>query len=151
MMYFSWLSGLKNDCNGSSLLRAHQMLLQSGQCQKWRHSHMILVNTTVRKDQNIRSVTDCTIYFDKQVIHCFFQTGIFIINSRNLCNFESILFHVLNLQKINICKDRIIDLEHLAVFCFFFQKISVCSDVYSRGCYHFLTDCVNRWICNLCK
>ena len=34
LMYFSWLSGLKNDCNGSSLLRAHQMLLQSGQCQK---------------------------------------------------------------------------------------------------------------------
>ena len=59
---------------------------------------------------------------------------------------EAVLFHIFNLEHINICKDRVIDLEHLAVFRPLLQQIAVFSNIYRRAGNDFLTDRVNRRI-----
>ena len=151
MMYLSWFTCFQYDCDRCSLLRPYQMLLKPGQSKQRRHCNVILIYTTVRKDQNIGALMDRTVYLDEQIIYRLFQTGILIIDRRDLRNLEAILFHILDLQKIRFCKNRIIHLKHLTVFLFFLQKVAVFSNIYRCGGYHFLPDGINRWIRNLCK
>ena len=82
---------------------------------------MILIYIPVCQDQDIRSLTDDSVYFDEQIFNGFFQARILIISDRDLCNFESVHIHVLDLQKIGIGQDRVIYPEHLTIFFFLLQ------------------------------
>ena len=125
MMYLPRFTSFQNNRHRCSLLRTDQMLLQSGQRQQGWHCNMILIDSPVRKDQDVRAFSDRTVYFNEQIINSFFQTGILIIYCWNLCHFESILLHILYLQKICIGKNWIIYLQHLTILFFFFQKIAI--------------------------
>ncbi len=112
---------------------------------------MIFVHSSVCKNQNISSLPNRPVSLNKQVINGFLKSRTLIIYDRNLCDFESVSFHTFDLQKIRIGKDRMIYFQHLTVFFFLFQKISVCSDIDGRRRYDFFTDRVDRRIRNLCK
>ena len=127
------------------------MLLQSGYCQKWRDCNVIFVYLTVCQNQNISTLTDHTVNFNKQILDCLLKTCVFIISDWNLCNLESIHFHIFNFQKICIGQNRVIDSEHLTVLFLLLQKVTVCSDINCCRCYNFLTDCIDWWVCYLCK
>lgn len=75
---------------------------------------MILIYIPVCQDQDIRSLTDDSVYFDEQIFNGFFQARILIISDRDLCNFESVpSFMFFDLQKIGIGQDRVIYLSIL--------------------------------------
>ena len=112
---------------------------------------MIFIYLTVCQNQNISALADHTVNFNEEILYRLLKTCVFIISDWNLCNFESIHFHIFNFQKICICQDRVIDSEHLTVLFLLLQKITVCSDINSCRSHDFLTDCIDRRICNLCK
>ena len=112
---------------------------------------MIFVYLTVCQNQNVSTLADHTVYFNKQILDCLLKTCVFIISDWNLCNLESIHFHIFNFQKICIGQNRVIDSEHLTVLFLLLQKVTVCSDINCCRCYNFLTDCIDRWVCYLCK
>ena len=112
---------------------------------------MILIYIPVCQDQDIRSLTDDSVYFDEQIFNGFFQARILIISDRDLCNFESVHIHVLDLQKIGIGQNRVIYPEHLTIFFFLLQQVSVFSNVDRSGCNNLLTDRINWRVRNLGK
>ena len=97
MMHFPWLSSLQNNGDGSPLLRPHQVLLQSRQCQQGWHGYMIFIHTPVREDQDISAFADCPVYLDEQVVDRFLQAGILVIDNGNLRYLESVCLHTLDL------------------------------------------------------
>ena len=56
VMYLSWLAGLQNQCQGSSPLRAHQILMYRRNCQQRGNRHPNLINPAVSQDQNICAI-----------------------------------------------------------------------------------------------
>ena len=77
------------------LLGAYQMLLYRGYGKQGRDRHMVFIHATVCQDQNVGSVTVCTVHLYEQTIDGLFQTGILIIGNRNLCYLEAFHFHML--------------------------------------------------------
>ncbi len=64
---------------------------------------------------------------------------------------KAFLFHVLDLQHIGVCQDRIVDFKYLAVLRILNKKVSVFSYVYTCGSNDLLTDGIDRRVCYLCK
>ncbi|CCY32556.1 unknown [Ruminococcus sp. CAG:60] len=59
--------------------------------------------------------------------------------------------HFLNLEHIRIGKNRVIDLQYLAVLRNLLQKVSVFSNVNAGAGYDFLTDGIDWRVGYLCK
>ena len=71
---------------------------------------MVLIHITVGKNQDIGSVSVCTVCFYEQMIQRFLKTCIFIIGNGKFFYFETFLFHVFDLHQIGVCQYRITDL-----------------------------------------
>ena len=101
---------------------------------------MILIDSAVGQDQDICSVPVSSVCFYKKTIDRFLKACIFIIGNRNHAYMEAVFIHGFDLHQIGIGQNRIVDLDHMAVFRFFQQQISVFSDI--SGCRgdNFLTD-----------
>ena len=112
---------------------------------------MVLINTAVRKNDNVGSFSVCTVYLNKKMLNRFIQVCIFIEGNRNRLNFEVLCLHSLDFHQICVCQDRIVYLQYMTVLRFFFQKVSILANINSCGGYYFLTDRINRRICYLCK
>ena len=151
MMHFPWLPGFQDHSHRSSFFRADQMLLQAGDCQQGRDCHMVLIHFPVREDQNIGSLPDRPVDFNKQIFHRLFQTGILIIGNRNLCHLKTFHLHILDLQNIRIGQDGVMHLQHLTIFFFLLQKVSVFPYINRCRCHYFLTDRINRRVRHLGK
>ena len=132
MMYLSRLTALQDHGNRGSLLRANQVLLKPGYCQKGRDRHMVLIHIAVCQDQDIRPLADHSVDLDEQIFDRFLKACILIICDRDLGNLESLHIHVLDLQKVCIRQDRIVHPKHLAVLFLLLKKITVFSDI-DRG------------------
>ena len=97
MVHFPRLAALQYHGHGRPLLRAHQMLLQSGYCQKGRYRHVVLVHLPVRQNQDIRTFADHTVHFHEKVLDGLFKACIFIVGDRDLRYLEPLHLHVFNL------------------------------------------------------
>jgi len=76
------------------------MLLQGGYRQKRRNRHMVLVDVTVGKDDDIRPVTVRPVHLQKQPVDCLFQRSILIICDRNDLHLEPGPLHVFDLHQV---------------------------------------------------
>ena len=61
------------------------------------------------------------------------------------------MIHFLNLQHIGVCKDRVVDLQYLTVLRDLLQKVSVFSNINAGAGNDFLTDGIDRRVCDLGK
>ena len=112
---------------------------------------MVLIHATIGENQDVCSVTVCTVCLYKQTVNGFLQTCVFIINNRNNSNFEAFFFHMFDFQKVCICQNRIFDLQYLTVFRLFLQNVSIFTNINCCGCDNLLTDSIDWRVCNLCK
>ena len=151
MMYFSRFTGLQDQRKGCTLLCFYKVLMHCGNSKKRRDRHMVLIYATVRKDQDICALTESLINLYEQAVNGTFQFCTLIIQSRNGHNLEAVLFHVLDLQHIGVCQDRVVDFKNLAVLRILNKKVSVFSYVYTCRSNDLLTDCIDRRVCYLCK
>ena len=71
---------------------------------------MVFIHASVREDQNVCSVTVCTIRLYKEMVDRFFQTCILVIYNRKNYNFKAFHFHRFDLHQVGIGKDRVVDL-----------------------------------------
>ena len=71
---------------------------------------MIFVHATVGKDQNICTVSVCTIGFHKQTLNGFFQTCTLVVGRWNDFYLKAIYFHVFNFHQVCVGQDWIVDL-----------------------------------------
>ena len=63
---------------------------------------MILINSTVRENQDVCAISVCTVGFHKQTIDCFFKACILIVNNRDHFYFKSRYFHGFDLHQIRV-------------------------------------------------
>ena len=80
-----------------------------------------------------------------------FQFCIFIVNNRNYRGLKAFLLHAFDFHQIGVGEDRVIYLQHVAVFGLFLQHIPFRPDIDGGGGHHMLTDGVNRGIGHLGK
>ena len=97
VVHFSRLAALQDHCNGCSLLRAYQMLLEAGYCQKRRDRHMIFVHVAVCQDQDIGSAADYSVHLYKEILDSFLKACVLIVSDRDLSHLESLHLHILDL------------------------------------------------------
>ena len=70
---------------------------------------MVLIHTTVGKNQNIGSVTVCLVDLHKETVDGTFQLGALIIKNRHNCNLEAFVLHLFDFQHICVGQDRIVN------------------------------------------
>ena len=68
---------------------------------------MIFIHTTVGQNNDIDTLAENTVYFNKETIDCLFQTRIFVISNRHNLYLKALSFHVFNFQNIGIGQNRI--------------------------------------------
>ena len=151
VMNISWISTLKDDRNRCSLLCTYQMLLHSWHCKKWWDCHMVLVNAPVWENEYIYTISVELIGLDEESVQSLLHGCVLIIKNRKCRNLKSRYIHILDLQKICICQYWMVDLQHMAVLRLLFKDVAVLSEIYRCGCDNFLSDRIDRRICNLCK
>ena len=149
MMHLSRLPALQDHGDRRPLLCAHQVLLESGHCQKRRDRHMVLIHIPVCQDQDVGSLADHSVDLDEQVFDRFLKTCILIVCDRDLSDLEPVHIHILDLQKVCVRQDRIVHPEHLTVLFLLLKKVSVFPDIDRGRCHDLLTDRVDRRIRNL--
>ncbi len=77
---------------------------------------MVFIHASVGQDDDVDTVTECSVHFHEQSVDCLLQTCIFIVGDRNGFYFKAFLLHALDLHQIGIGQDRIVDLQHITVF-----------------------------------
>ena len=97
MVNLSRLAALQDYCHGGTFLGLYQMLLQSRYGQQGRDRHMVLINVTVRQDDDVHAVTVRTIHLQKQAVNGLGQRSVFIIGNRDNLYLESRFLHIFNL------------------------------------------------------
>ena len=151
MMYLPGFAGFQDQGHCGAFSGIHQMLMNGCHCQQGRDRHMVLVYAAVRQDQDIGSLAVGFVHFHEKMLKDSFHRGTFVKQCGDLCHMKTFLVHILDLQKIQVGKDRIIDLQHMAVFRLFFQQISVLSYIDSPGSHDLLPLCIDRRIGHLGK
>ena len=151
MMYLTRLCGLQNDVHAGSLFRTDQMLLQSRNGKQRRDRHTVLIHTTVRKDDDVGSITVSSVHLYEKTVDRLLQAGVLIIGNRNDLYLKALRLHILDLQKVGVSQDRIVHLQHITVFRHFLQQVSVFAKIDRRGRHDLLTDRIDRRVCHLCK
>ena len=58
---------------------------------------MVLINITVRKDNDIGTVFMCTVYFQEQTVNGLFKGSVLIISDGNHFYLKARFFHVFDL------------------------------------------------------
>ena len=71
---------------------------------------MVFIDTAVGEDQDIGSCPVCTVNLDKEAVHRTVKRCALVVGDRNGHYFETIYFHILDLQHIGIGQDRVVDL-----------------------------------------
>ena len=151
MMYFSGFTGLQDQSNSGPLLGTYQILIQSRYCQQGRNCHMVLIHTSVRKNQYIDTVSVRSVCLYIQSVNRTLQAGIFIINNRHDLYFETFCLHIFDFHQIGVGQNRVIYLQNVTVLRRFLQQVTFCTDVNRGRSYDFLTNCINGRIGDLCK
>ena len=63
---------------------------------------MVFIHTTVGQNNDIDTLAENTVYFNKETIDCLFQTRIFVISNRHNLYLKALCFHVFDFQNIGI-------------------------------------------------
>ena len=149
MMHLARLAGFQNDRKRCSLLRLYKILMHRRYRKQRRDRHMVLIHAAVSQHKNVRAVAVRLVNLHEQTLNRTLDAGALIICDRHLRHLKAIHLHMLDLQHIGICEDRVIHLQYLAVFRRLLQKIAVLTDI--NGCRgdNFLADRVDRRICYL--
>ena len=116
MMDFSWLCRLQNDRHGRTLFRPHEIMVHCRNRQKRRNRHMVFVHAPVCQNQDCSPVLIGTVHFNKKTVQRLFHRHVLKTDDGNFRRAESRFFHVLDLQKIRVGKNRIVDFQNLTVF-----------------------------------
>ena len=93
MMYLTRLSGFEK-----SREREVRFFVFTRYCcnaddgRQGRNCHMVIIHASVGKDQDIGSVSVCTVCLNKETVYGFLKTGILIINNRNGFYLKSVYF-----------------------------------------------------------
>ncbi len=107
---------LQNNRDCSTFFCAHKMLLNRRNRKKRRNRDMVLINSTVRKNHNIRAILVFPVNRNQKVIQRLLQRTALVIQKRNRNNLEPGLFHILDFQHINAGKNRVVNLKDSTVF-----------------------------------
>ena len=97
VMYLSWLGRLNDQCHTRSFLGSYQVLLHCRYRQQRRNRYMVLIHATVGKNDDVDTLTVCTVNLYIQTVNGTFQTGILIINDWNDFYLKALTLHVLDL------------------------------------------------------
>ena len=151
LMHVPGLAALQDQRDRCPLLRAHQMLLHRRDCQQCRDRYMVLIDASVRQDQDVISVRRGSVHCDVKLLEGMGQGRVLVIQQGNNPGAESFSVQGPDLDQIHACQDRIVDLQYPAVICFRFQKIAVRADVDCGIHDHLLTQRIDRRVRNLRK
>ena len=110
MMHLPRFPGFQDQRHRRAFFCAHQMIMNSRNCKERRDRHMVFIHTPIGKDQDVRALSVSFVHFHKQMIQHAFHRRALVIKRGDLRALEAFLFHALDLQKIQIGQDRIVDL-----------------------------------------
>ncbi len=108
------------------------------------------IHSSVGKDQDIGSVSVCTIRLNKQTIYGFLKTCILIINNRNVSTLNPSTFILLIFIRSVFVRIGLLILSTLQ-FSGFSSKRFPSVPIYRRRCYNLLTDGIDWRVGYLCK
>ena len=97
MVNLTRFTTLKDHSHCSSLFRLDQMLLHCRYSKQRRDSYMIFIHATVRQNQDIRTITVCTICLYKQTVNGFLKACVFIISKWYYSDLKAFFFHMFDL------------------------------------------------------
>ena len=121
LMHFPRFSGLQDQGDCGTLLGTNQMLFHRRNSQKGRHGNMVLIDATIRQNDDIVSTLKSTVHLNIELLQSMLQRGILVIEDRNGCRTESRLIKRTNLQNINTGQNRMVDLKYSAVLAGLFE------------------------------
>ena len=116
MVNGSRFSAFQHDGKGCSSFCGDKILVQSGYRKERRDRQTVLVNASVREDQDVCAVVIGFVRFDIQAPDRFGELCVFIIQNRDHGGFEAGDIHLFELEHSGRGEDRVDDLDDLAVF-----------------------------------
>lgn len=125
--------------------------MKSRYSQQRRDSKVVLVNASVGEDKNVRTLAERLVSLDIKSVYGLFKPCVLIIKYRDNGYLKAWDVHILDLEDIRRCKDRIVYLHNLAIFRLLFKNVSVLAYINSSRCNDLFSDSVDRRICYLRK
>ena len=129
VVYQARLAAFQNQRHGGALAGADQILADRAHSQQAGNGDVVLVNVTVRQNQDVRAVAVGAVHIDKQALNGLFQVGVLVVADGQRHDLEAGHVHGLDLEQIGLGQDRVLDFQDLAVVGVLLQKIALRTDV----------------------
>ena len=110
---------------------------------------MVLIDTSVRKNQDIGTVPVCSVCLYEKMLDCLFKRRILVICDRYCLYLESRSVHIPDTKKVCIRKDRMIYSKKITVLCTLLQDITCSSEEDRCRGDNFFSYRINRRVRNL--
>ena len=133
MMHLPGFTGFQDDGHGCTFPCQDKVLMHCRNRQQGGKRHMVLIHAAVRKDQDICSLAVSLVHLHEEMVDHPLDGGGFIIQGGHLCYGKAVLLHMLDLQKIQVRQDGIVDLQHMAVLRLLLQEIAILSQIYAAA------------------
>ena len=131
MVHLSWLARLQNQGQGGTFFRPHQVMVNRRDSQQGRQGHMGLIHAPVCQDQDGSPLLIGLIHLQEEPLQRPVKGRILIADDGGLRHREAGHVHMLDFQQIRVGEDRIVYLQHLAVFRALQEDVSFPSDVHA--------------------
>ena len=141
----------QNEGQRGALLGADEVLGHCGHRQQTGDGHMVLVDVAVGQDDDVCPVLVGAVHFEEDAVDGLFEAGILIVVDGNGRDLEARHVHVLDLEQICGGQDRVVDLEHLAVFGLVLQQVAVGTHIDAGRGDDLLADGVDGGVRHLCE
>ena len=127
-----WLRTLQDQGNLRALFGCDQMLFHRGYGQERRNCHVVFVHSAVRQDNDVEALCVGAVYGDAELVQCFLQGSMLVVQKRNYSRHESGLVQLTDLHQVHFRQDRIFHLQHPDISAGFLQQVAVGTDI--DGC-----------------
>ena len=94
---------------------------------------MVLVNIPVGQDQDVGPVTVGPVHVHKQTVDGLFQIGVLVVADGDGLHLEAQHLHGLDLQKVGLGEDGVVDFQDLAVVGVLLQQVALRAHVHRGG------------------
>ena len=149
MMHLSGLRAFQNQRHARPLLCHNQVMVDRSHSQKRRDRNMRLIDTAVGQNQDVGILPERAVDVDIHALDRLLKAGVLVVGHRDHFDLEARALHVPDLHQIGVCQNRIVYLQHLAVFRLLLEEVAGLAQIDSCRCNNLLADRVNRRIGNL--
>ena len=151
MVHRARLRALENEGERRALFGADEIFLHRGHREQGGDRHVVFVHAAVGENEDVRPLLIGPVAGHKEALHRRLQRRALIVEQRDRRHAEALVVHVADLHELHARENRVLDLQHAAVFGPLLEQVAARAEIDRRVRHELFADRVDRRVRHLRK